>query len=156
MIEETAQVIASEDGFALVETQRQSACGACSANKGCGTATLSKVLGQKRTQMRVLDPVGSHPGDWVVLGLEEGAMLQGSALIYLTPILSLMIGAGLVTFTQPAHEWPVILGGLTGLLLGLVTLKHYLRHSATDKRYQPVILRRLKAVSSSHDGVFPA
>jgi len=41
MIEETASVVALEDDFAWVETQRKSTCGACAVNKGCGAATLA-------------------------------------------------------------------------------------------------------------------
>lgn len=156
MIEEQARVIDSQDGIALVETLRQSACGQCSANKGCGTATLSKALGQKRTQLKVVDSVGSRPGDLVILGLDESALLQGSALLYLTPILSMLVSASMVTAIGIDQEWVAVVAGLLGLLLGMVFLWRYLRPKEKEARYQPVILRRLESAGPERNGVFPA
>ena len=50
MIAENAQVVGFEGNDIWVETQRKTACGQCAANKGCGTAVLSKVLGNKRSR----------------------------------------------------------------------------------------------------------
>ena len=50
MIEENGRVVDVEDGYAWIETERRSTCGSCSANKGCGTATLAKVMGQAPEQ----------------------------------------------------------------------------------------------------------
>lgn len=157
MIEEQAVVIAAEKGFAWVETQRQSACGQCSANKGCGTAVLSKALGGKRTQIKVLDEVGVKPGETVVLGLDESAMLKGSAILYLLPLAGLFLFSVLAQWLiQPVSEGPTVLAGLLGLAFGFYLLKLQTSNLAADSRYQPVVLRRVIPVRSSIDGVFPA
>lgn len=156
MIEEQAKVIKSENGIAWVETTRQSACGKCSANKGCGVAALSSVLGQKRNRIKVIDPVGTQPGEWVILGLEETAMLQGSAMLYLTPLVALFAGGAVVAAFKPSAEWPVILGALAGLALGFVGLRRFLARVEKNPRFQPVILKRIVTVCPESNSVFPA
>lgn len=147
MIEESAQVVASEGDFVWVETRRQSTCGACAANQACGTAVLSKVLGQRRTRVRALNPGGAQVGDQVVVGLDEAALLRGSVAMYAVPLLALL--AGSIIGSLLAKQWllageALSIGlGLAGLLAGLVWLRGFTRRIRSDSRYQPVVLRRL-------------
>ena len=93
MIEEKAIIVAVDNDFAWVETQRRSTCSACQVNKGCGTSLLSNVLGQKRTRLRLKNPDGYQAGDQVVLGLEEGALVKGSLLLYALPLVFMFVSA---------------------------------------------------------------
>lgn len=147
MIEEQAVVISCEGEFAWVETQRQTACGQCAVNKGCGTSVLAQVLGNRRTRVRAINPKGARAGDTVVIGLEEGAFLRGSMAVYLLPLLTLFLGglfgemiAGRMV---PGQEWPVLLGALAGGLLGMWWLRRFSQRIMQDRRYQPVILSRV-------------
>lgn len=154
MIEEHAQVIALEQNNDVwVETQRRSACGQCAANKGCGTATLAKVLGNKRSQVRTLNPNETTVvvGDEVVIGIDEQALVRGSLAIYTLPLLSLFVFGllGQVLSTQllmTNHDILPIVLGLSGLLLGFVWVRRFTRGIADDARYQPVLLRRVLPV----------
>jgi len=155
MIEETAYVVAVGPQGVWVETQRQSACGQCAARKGCGTAALSKVLGQKRSRVQVANPDQApvRVGDEVVIGIDESALVRGSVVIYLVPLLSfflfgvlgqtlarqLMLGSG---------EGLSIVFGLLGLLLGFAWARRYARG---DRRYQPVILANATPVISFYN-----
>lgn len=146
MIEEKATVVDVEGQFAWVETQRQSTCSACSANKGCGTATLSKVLGQKRTRVRVLNDLGARPGDNVIVGLQEGALLRGSLAIYALPLLMLFGGAlfGAVLaegFGFEYTEGKRIVFAFAGLAAGFYAVKRFSNRVSSDERYQAVVLR---------------
>lgn len=144
MIEETAQVVATGPDGVWVETRRQSACGQCAANKGCGTAVLGKVLGQKRSWMRVANP-GNTPvrvGDEVVIGIDESALVRGSLAIYLVPLLSFFIFGVLgETLTRQlamaGGEALSMLFAVAGLFLGFLWARRYTRG---DRRYQPVIV----------------
>lgn len=144
MIEEQAVVISCEGEFAWVETRRQSACGQCAVNKGCGTSVLAKVLGNRRARVRALNRIGAQAGESVVIGLEEAAFLRGSLAVYMLPLLTLFLG-GLfgelaAVRLSPGEEWPVLLGALAGGGLGFVWLKRFSRRILNDSRYQPVIL----------------
>ena len=156
MIEETGQVVEVEGEFAWVETQRQSTCGSCAANKGCGTAVLSKVLGQKRNRVRALNRAGAHPGDTVTVGIQEDALVRGSLAMYAVPLLALL-GGGLVgQYLQQSYgsgEGLVILAGLIGLFGGLLWLRGFSRRAQSNPRYQPVVLRKVSPLYSSENRV---
>ena len=147
MIEETATVVERSDGFAWVETQRGSTCSACSANKGCGTGALSRVLGQRTARMRVLNPIDAQIGDRVVVGMQEAALLRGSLAVYLAPLLAMlmlaMVGHGLAGQWGLRDPEPLtIVSGIIGLALGGAWLRRFTARIHDDERYQPVILRR--------------
>lgn len=147
MIEETAQVVATEGEFVWVETQRQSTCGGCAARQGCGTATLAKVLGNRRTRVRAINRDGAQVGDRVVVGIDETALIRGSLAVYAVPLLGLLAGAvlgGLLSERLLVDGEALTLGlGIAGLSGGLVWLRGFTRRIRSDRRYQPVVLRRL-------------
>ncbi|MCG5512642.1 SoxR reducing system RseC family protein [Ectothiorhodospira shaposhnikovii] len=145
MIEETARVIAvDEAGFAWVETERKTACGTCSVQKGCGTSVIAKLFGQRRTQVRVIDPVGVSLGEEVIIGLDESALVRGSLAVYILPLLCMLVFAALGQWLWGGHgELPVVAAGLTGLLAGLGAVGGFTRRIRRDPRYQPVVVRRL-------------
>ena len=147
MIEESARVIAAEGEFVWVETQRQSTCGGCAANQACGTATLAKVLGNRRTRVRALNHDGAQVGDTVVIGLDETALIRGSLAVYAMPLLAMFTGG--IVGALLSERWAVggealTLGlGVAGLIAGLLWLKSFSRRIRDDSRYQPVVLRRM-------------
>ena len=124
MIEEPAVVVEAGDGYAWVETQRRSACGACSASDGCGTAALAKAWGERRARVRAISALPLQPGDAVIVGLAEGALLRGSLLVYLLPLVLLLAGAllGQAAFAGAGEEL-VVLAGAVGLGLGFLVAR---------------------------------
>lgn len=155
MIEESARVISVEDGLIWVETQRKSVCGSCSAQKGCGTASLEKVLGRRRTQVMVLSQIAVSPGDEVMIGVQESALLRGSFALYGIPLLLMLLGAVIaeaVVLSQT--ELPVVMGALFGLLGGLLYVALFSRKAHLDPRYQPVILRIISPTNHRTDSIF--
>ncbi len=147
MLEETAQVIRVEDGTVWVETQRRSTCSSCAAEKGCGTATLSKVLGNRRNVVRVLADMPLRVGDRVVIGIREQALVRGSLAVYAVPVLLLLAGGLLGELGAQAHLWESaepasLVLGLSGLIAGIYWLRRFSRRIQDDRDYQPVVLRR--------------
>jgi sigma-E factor negative regulatory protein RseC len=51
---ELGSVVAIEKRSLWVETSRQTACGSCSAQKGCGTSLLAKLFPNRQHFVRVL------------------------------------------------------------------------------------------------------
>jgi sigma-E factor negative regulatory protein RseC len=146
MIEETALVVAIEGEIAVVETERQSACGACGANKACGTGQIGAVLGQRRALVRALNRAGARRGERVVVAVDEDALLRGSVAVYVAPVVALIFGAGLGTWLGTGLGLPgdtlAIALGLFGLGGGLQVVRWLGQRLAADPRYQPVVLRR--------------
>lgn len=157
MIEEQARVIAADDdGFAWVETERQSTCSACAANKACGTSVLAKVLGQRPSRVKALNPVGARLGDQVMVGLKEEALVRGSLAIYAVPLITMIAVAILVDTLKPfgwSGDGVTALGGILGLAAGLIWVRAFSRRILRDARYQPVILRRITPVHPATNGV---
>lgn len=154
MIEEKALIVETENEFAWVETQRQTTCGSCQANKGCGTSVLQKVLGQKRTRLKVLNPSQYETGETVILGLREDALVKGSFLMYGSPLLFMfgfaMIGYAIFFLYGWAYSELAKIGfSLLGLIIGFVYIALKNKGIASSPTYQAVILR--KADPQSHE-----
>jgi len=142
MIETQAVVVNVEEDFAYVETQRQSACGGCNAQEGCGTSALSTVLGGKPTRFKVLNGVGAQIGDNVVIGLEEKALLKSSLMAYLLPVLGLILGVSAALMLIPqAGDAATVTGALLGLIAGFLGLRQVNSRNGNSLEYMPVILR---------------
>jgi sigma-E factor negative regulatory protein RseC len=151
MITEDAIVVVVEKNETWIETQRKSACGQCSANKGCGTSVLSKVLGNKLSKMKAINKIDAQVGDKVVVGLSEDALLKGAYMTYIMPLIYLVVFSMLGQFVsanllEKNNEILIILFAAFGFYLGMKHLKRFSQSICNNEKYQPVILN--KAVHS--------
>jgi len=153
VIEEQATVVAVEQGSVWVETQRKSACGQCSVNQSCGTAMLGKILGVKRSRVKILNPDAAvvNVGDTVLIGISEQALVRGSLALYTLPLLSLFIfallGETLASQLSIAGEdFVSIIFGVFGLVVGFVWVRHFSAAISQNRDYQPLLLRRLTPI----------
>lgn len=143
MIEQAGRVVRAGTGYAWIEIERHSACGACQASASCGTATLAKAWGARTLRACAQSSLDLQPGDTVIVGLADGALLRGALLAYLAPLALLLAGALLgKTAFAGAGEEPVILCGALGFGLGLLMVRMLSRRLQQDPRFQPVVLRR--------------
>ena len=150
MIEENAIIAATDGRWAWLQTERNSTCGKCSASSGCGISLLEKLGKPQQQLVRAINQANAGVGDQVVVGISEAALVRGSAIVYLSPLLGLFGGAALAEALAPfnsllATEPTSILLGLAGLAAGLGYLWRFSRRNAANPQYQPVVLRRLPA-----------
>lgn len=147
MIEETGVLVERNGEFAWVETLRQSACGSCSQNKGCGVSVLQRLFSARKHRIKVVNPLRADIGDRVVLGLDEDAFIRGSFLTYLMPLLSSMglafVGEILARNIGASPNALSMLGAAIGLLGGYLVLHLWTQRKQADSRYHPIILRRI-------------
>lgn len=147
MIEETAKVVKCEGEFAWVEAQRQTTCGSCAANKGCGTSVLAKIVGKKVSRMKAINQARAQEGDTVIVGMKEAALLKGSLAVYMLPLVFMLVFAVTGKVVAAQMEWQieplVILFAVIGLLTAGLWLRGFTHRIQYDKDYQPVVLRRL-------------
>jgi sigma-E factor negative regulatory protein RseC len=147
VIEELGMVVAVHGELAEVESRRRSACGSCEVNGACGTSLLERFFGRRRLLLTVYNPIGARPGDQVVVGIPEQALLTASFAAYMAPLLA-MLGGGiaggmLAGALSPQHgDGLSILGGAVGLASALLWLGRFSRAHADDDRYRAVILRQ--------------
>lgn len=148
MLEEEADVLRVEGEIAWIDAQRRTTCNSCSAQAGCGTGVLAKVLGQRKTEMRAINRVGARPGQRVVVGVTGLALVKSSLAVYAVPLLLFFVMAGFgQVFAANLHAHNVetwtILSAFLGLLLGFLWVGRFsvlIRH---NPHYQPIILRIL-------------
>ncbi len=157
MIEEIAQVVAVDGDTVLCQTQRRSSCHSCSVKQGCGTSVLSKVVGQRSSQIRIRNTLNAKVGDEVVLGIEENALVQGSLLMYTLPLLVMIASALLAQLWLESQgvssELPVMLAALVGLILALFGVRYWMQKGALKTHIQPHILRITHTSSGARDTI---
>ncbi len=146
MIEETALILGCEGEYADIETQPRGACGSCASSGVCGTGVFAKVVGRRKTSIRITNSINAKPGDQVVIGLQESALARTSMVFYLVPIVSMILTA--LVFQQISiglgylsHDPLEIFGGSVGLFGGLWFVRVFAQRIYGDSRYQPVMLR---------------
>jgi sigma-E factor negative regulatory protein RseC len=144
MIEEEATVARVDEGRVWVEKIRQSACSSC--KQTCASATVGRHLDGKPTAFSVISDIELHPGDRVVVGVREDALVLGSLGIYVLPLLGLLLGAILgqgiaKNIAVDAADVGAMAGGFTGLLISFGFLKFTPIFSRS--RFQPMVLRKL-------------
>ncbi len=148
MIEETGLIVDADEQYAWVEAASSNSCSHCSANQGCGTASLQKWFKRKPNRLRVVNNQNLKPGEQVIIGIPEQALVKGSFIIYMLPLLFLIGGAFVGSYLDQVLAWghreaASIIFGLLGLVGSFSFLqKYYTRSSDRQAQYQPVILRR--------------
>jgi len=141
MIEETALVIEVDEQQVLLQTQRKSVCQSCSVKSGCGTSALAKVVGKRSSQFSVDKNIDVQVGDKVVVAIDENALVQGSLLVYLFPIIFMMLVGMLVEFLL-ADELMTILSVAVSFVFAMAIIRSFFANSGLKKSVQPHLLRR--------------
>jgi len=148
IIEESGRVIAVEGSDAWVVTQRKTACGACSANKACGTGLMAKAFSfERQIKIKVANQYDAAVGDEVILGIDDRIVLRSALLMYLMPIIALILGA-YAGKTMMQDLWlggSDIISAVSGLLAMMMVFWYLRRQPHLFIRgadTQPHILRR--------------
>jgi sigma-E factor negative regulatory protein RseC len=150
MIEESARVIAIEGNQLVLEAEVKTSCQSCSAQKGCGTSLLSRHVGRKLSRFRIENTLNAVIGDEIIVGLSEQAMLRGSILVYLFPLLSMVLAAGIadaVLDQTPGRDLLVALAGFAGLGLAVLALRSKLAGARSQQQLTPVAVRKKLTVA---------
>ncbi|OLQ91802.1 transcriptional regulator [Vibrio ponticus] len=93
--------------------EQQTSCSSCSSQKSCGTGIVSKAVGNKVLRWHLFTQQVLRVGQVVEIGMAEKSLLQSAAIVYLTPLFALILGAAL------AH---VVIAPLLGFGEGAVIL----------------------------------
>jgi sigma-E factor negative regulatory protein RseC len=148
MLIETGRVVAVDTQGLWVETIRQSTCGSCAAQKGCGHGVLNRLADGRSGYVRVL-PGESGCGDCAVddqvrISIPEEVILRGSLVVYLIPLLCMLAGAAFAVPLWAGHpDGSAALGAGLGLALGFALVRWHAWHHRNDRRLQPTLLEVL-------------
>ena len=119
MIEEQGRVVAVEsENTVWVETLNDSSCTKCVAKSGCSQPLLSQYTSKKTvSSVRVSSDFLVDVGDEVVIGISEASLLKASFLMYTFPLLLMLLGIWLLSYTLTLSDWFLVL--LSALLLAI-------------------------------------
>lgn len=127
MIKQSAKVVNCDDHTVWLEVERESTCSGCKVKQGCGTGMLAKHVGKRFSRIAVNKINNVQIGQQVQLAIPEEALLQGTFLMYILPLVFMFLCAALVqTFTS--NEAVEIFAGLGGLLVGFYWVRIRLRN----------------------------
>ena len=91
-METKAKVVALDGDFAIVETERTSACDGCHKQKEGSSCAMCTLLGDKAImQTRANNPHGAQVGDWVIVESPSRRILGYGVLVFLLPLIVGMI-----------------------------------------------------------------
>jgi len=136
MSEEIAVVTRSENGKVWIKSLQNSACGGCAQQASCATATLAKWLPPR--EFPVDAGVDLNVGDKVCVSIDASALLLGSVLLYLSPLLLMLAGVGLADRLLPqamADDW------LPEIALSVLLLAFALIHRLQTRLLPLFVLR---------------
>ncbi len=141
MQRELAEVSFIDGEYVFLKTSSTSACGECSSKGSCGSVKLFKPV-VKNNEIKVKSSLDLKEGDSVVLELAPSKLLQGTFLIYLFPLISLIVFAVLGKII--AGEGISIISGIVGMVISLLLVSKYLTKKVVSEAFTPQILGKTK------------
>ncbi|MEQ6885864.1 SoxR reducing system RseC family protein [Salicola sp. Rm-C-2C1-2] len=129
---------------AKVQVMPAAGCARCAAGEGCGQGLLGamrKASGPESFWVTVPGHETLVPGSRVVLRVAPADLVAGAAMVYLVPLLGLILGAFLVEVAVGGSQGATTAAGIAGLVGGLLSVRHGLRHCRQIRRFEPVFVR---------------
>ncbi|MBE0439259.1 MAG: SoxR reducing system RseC family protein [Gammaproteobacteria bacterium] len=131
MIEQQAKVIAQDDKTVWLQAERQSTCSKCQVRQGCGTAMLANHVGKRFSRIAVPKTHDVVIGQDVQLAIPEEALLHGTFMMYIVPLLAMFASAA-IAHSLNLNELVEIIFGFAGLFAGFYWVKSRL-NTRTDR-----------------------
>jgi sigma-E factor negative regulatory protein RseC len=152
LLEEPARVLSVSAGRAVVEARRRSACGRCAVRSGCGHGLLDSLASRHAVAFELSVPEaladGLRPGDLVVVGVAQDAVLGAALRVYGPPLAGLVAGT-LAGGALLGSDGAAALGAALGLLAGSAAIRVLDRRAPLPA---PRLLRRAAGGSDADAG----
>jgi len=152
MVEQQALVVAVEQQHARVEIVRQKPCGICGQTRGCGVSIWGKLFGHQTGSFPIQNLLQAKVGDYVLIGVEDGAVISSATHAYAVPLILMLVGASLATiFIHVSENIDIntLLGALLGFAVGYAWLKLRVKHFSIRAGFEPRMLKILAMPSSN-------
>ena len=140
MITEKAKIVSVENEAVWVLSQHKTSCGGCAVKSGCGQGLLAQ-FGVNPSMLRVTVEKnhGLHLNDWIVIGLNEEAMVKLSLFVYMLPLVFLLIFSAAAQYFN-AHDGVSFLAGLFGFLMAGFLISWVSKRQKSNPDYQAVFV----------------
>ena len=138
MLKEVGRIVAVEPHSVWVETIPSSLCGKCAAKAGCAQGVLARTSGHRglvrARETEALRATACSVDDQVEIAIPETAVLGGSLLLYLAPLLS---GIACVLAAQGRGELTIVLAFALGLGVGFGIVRVVPRLLGKEAHFEP-------------------
>lgn len=142
MITEPATVVKIEKDAIWVQARQKTACGSCSAEKGCGQNLLAEWA-SKQTLLKIdtqgQDYSAFKLNDQVLVGVPENVVVKGSLHLYFLPLLTLILGAACGHYIF-RNDSGTALVAILGLLFGGYIAARRSRKFRQETDFQPILM----------------
>ncbi|KFK96717.1 MULTISPECIES: SoxR-reducing system protein RseC [unclassified Serratia (in: enterobacteria)] len=140
MIKEWATVVSWQQGVALLRCEPKAGCGSCKARSGCGAHALNELVAENEHHLQVRIEQPLEPGQRVEVGIAEGSLLRSAVLVYMTPLLGMMLGGGLLQWWM-GSDAAALLGAVVGGTSAFFVARLLATRLGEQAEYQPVVLQ---------------
>lgn len=147
MLEESGTVLEADMDWLWVETAPRSACSRCGAGS-CSTSVIARLFGTRRNRFWLRNSLQAVPGDRVVIGIPDRALVAASVQAYLVPVLTMVASVAVADRLGVSEPFQVLVA-LAGLVGGLVLTGRMVRYGPTRERHTPRLLRKYPGSLSS-------
>ncbi|KJV05712.1 SoxR reducing system RseC family protein [Methylocucumis oryzae] len=145
MIEEIAIVVKTDEQQTWVNSCPESACGGCAQKSGCTSHALSSVL--RNQPIPVDSAIPLHPGDHVVVAVDEQLLLCAALVVYVLPLLALFFGIVIADTslppTLPYRDLSLAGLGLLVFLTCLIVINRVQHVFIVNVYTRPVVVKKL-------------
>ncbi len=151
-VQQPATVVALQDGWVTLSTIRLNTCQQCSMKAGCGQRMLNQASCD-RSQIELPQPpdMPLNLGQEVQVAIPQGTFIRASLWVFLWPLLTMLIAAGLGQWLFASEAW-IAISGLLGLLLGLLIMRRQVKIQERQSNWQPKIFP-LPATPEQHEQI---
>ena len=139
MLEESARVVETAEGYLWVETKSRSACARC-ASSSCTTSVISKLFMVRHNLLQLENSLGAKKGQQVVIGIPDDLLVKASVWAYLLPLLIMLIITALAKAIG-MHEVFQSLIALGGLAVGFLIVHRANQGFLSRSKFTPQLLR---------------
>ncbi len=136
-----ATVTRIEGRFAIVESERTSACEGCHKGADGGCSVCSLMGSDRKISTKAKNTVGAAVGDRVMIESDSGRLLWYAALVFLFPILSALLCWGISALCDASEIWQFAAGaaGFIGAFAGVFCYSGYLKKNRCDVEIVEII-----------------
>lgn len=114
--------IDSEHNQVWVQTQAKTACGHCAQSTSCTSGVLARFFTRRQPPLVLDKPANAHIGQQVDLVLPAGALLKGTVLLYLLPLLCMIVLSMLAHLSAQHFHFNDILSDVFSLIFAVLGL----------------------------------
>ena len=147
MIEQSAEIVEIGADSIWIKSPRQTSCGSCAAQSSCGQNLWSRFFEGRQHPIEVQIDSDKYSdlkiGNQVVIGVPESIVVNGSLLVYIMPLITMLVAVVAGQFVFGQSDSITIFCAAIGLVVGFLLMRTEANKNSNNPDLQPVLLQAL-------------